>query len=464
MSILIFEAEREAGLEEQVAKAHCISYLSPLIPAKFTVDEITIARAIAERDKLDINIEGLYPTRSILASSVWNLNDDIFDKYEMWMARNTPVNKYTNNNHVESEIVGHMTGSWPIDQDGNLIDDDIPADQLPDIYHIFNTAVIYTAFSDPELMERASKLVREIEAGTKFVSMEAIFKGFDYGIKDSKGVMQIVQRNEKTAFLTKHLRAYGGTGKFEDHLVGRVLRNITFNGKGYVDTPANPQSVIFDKNTSFNFISKAFLKDLNSVGGVYYNRKPNNGDKIMADDLETKVSELTSANTTLTQELTTVKAERDGLKGKIDELTSAKTQLETKVTELTTANDGLKIEVNTFKANEIKAKRLGKLTSGGYTAEEAEAKFTLFANLTDEQFDSVANELIEAKKKFPPEDKDKDKNKANKNPLDTVVPPPVVVTPTVDAANASVKAMAELFDKLATEKRGSKTKKVPNNA
>jgi FtsZ-binding cell division protein ZapB len=460
MSILIFEAEKEAGLEEQISKAHCISYLSPLIPAKFTVDEKAIARSIAEMEKLNIDIEGLYPTNSILASSVWNLNDDIFDKYEMWMARSTPVNKYTNNNHVESEIVGHMTGSWPIDENGNLIDDDIPADQLPDIYHIFNTAVIYTAFSDPELISRAQKLIKEIEAGTKFVSMEAIFKGFDYGIKDSNGVMQIVQRNEKTAFLTKHLRAYGGSGKYEDHLVGRLLRNITFNGKGYVDSPANPQSIIFDKNTSFNFISTAMLKDLKSIGGVYNNQKPNNGDKIMSVELEQKVSELTSANTTLTQELSTVKAERDTLKSQITELTEAKTSLEGKVTELTTSNTALQTQVDTFKANELKAKRVGKLTSGGYTPEEAETKFNLFANLTDDQFEAVANELIEAKKNTVV----KDKPKAGTNPLDTVVVPTVVVTPTApDASTANtIAGMATLFEKMSDQKRGKK--KVTNNA
>jgi hypothetical protein len=47
--------------------------------------------------------------------------------------------------------------------------------------------------------------------------------------------------------LTSHLRAYGGPGIFDDFRIGRVLRKITFSGKGFVDKPANPDSIIFDK-------------------------------------------------------------------------------------------------------------------------------------------------------------------------------------------------------------------------
>ena len=61
----------------------------------------------------------------------------------------------------------------------------------------------------------------------------------------------------KLLFLHKHLRAYGGKGGYEDHKIGRLLRNIVFSGKGFVNKPANPDSVIFDKNqlTEFNNVS-----------------------------------------------------------------------------------------------------------------------------------------------------------------------------------------------------------------
>jgi hypothetical protein len=44
--------------------------------------------------------------------------------------------------------------------------------------------------------------------------------------------------------LTKHLRAYGGTGEYENYKVGRSLRGISFSGKGLVNKPANPRSII----------------------------------------------------------------------------------------------------------------------------------------------------------------------------------------------------------------------------
>ena len=79
--------------------------------------------------------------------------------------------------------------------------------------------------------------------------MECFFKGFDYGLFNSEtGEYKVLARNEETAFLTKYLRAYGGDGKHQNYKLGRVLRNITFSGKGFVDKPANPDSVIFTKN------------------------------------------------------------------------------------------------------------------------------------------------------------------------------------------------------------------------
>lgn len=75
------------------------------------------------------------------------------------------------------------------------------------------------------------------------------FNGFDYGITNkTTGEYKVLARNEETSYLTKHLKAYGGLGEHEDYKIGRVLRNITFSGKGFVDKPANPDSIIFTKD------------------------------------------------------------------------------------------------------------------------------------------------------------------------------------------------------------------------
>ena len=48
-------------------------------------------------------------------------------------------------------------------------------------------------------------------------------------------------------------------GRFaECAFIGRLLRNITFCGKGYVKKPANPDSIIFSETTDF---SKASLEN-----------------------------------------------------------------------------------------------------------------------------------------------------------------------------------------------------------
>jgi len=69
--------------------------------------------------------------------------------------------------------------------------------------------------------------VEAAQKGNLFVSMEAWFDDFASALKHVEtGATRIVARDQRTAFLTKHLRAYGGNGKFEQYRVGRVLRNI----------------------------------------------------------------------------------------------------------------------------------------------------------------------------------------------------------------------------------------------
>ena len=101
--------------------------------------------------------------------------------------------------------------------------------------------------------------------------MECFFKGFDYGLLDkSTGTYKTLARNENTAYLTKYLRAYGGLGEHDNYKIGRVLRNITFSGKGYVEKPANPESIIFNKNIIYDLFTK---KSNNlSIAGVSNNQ------------------------------------------------------------------------------------------------------------------------------------------------------------------------------------------------
>ena len=240
----IFEHEIKDGLADQLKSCASITYASIVEPSNKTNHNIKHIKSLASLNDTD-----LYYVQSILVTSNWNKNDDIFDKEEVWAAKNTPEDKPTNLNHDEAIIVGHITSNWPITDDAVLIDPNTPVENLPNKFHILTGSVVYRGFSSPSLVERTQTLIAEIETGTKYVSMECFFKGFDYGLLNkSTGEFKILNRNSETAFLTKHLRAYGGIGEHDDYKVGRVLRNITFSGKGFVDKPANPDSIIFTKN------------------------------------------------------------------------------------------------------------------------------------------------------------------------------------------------------------------------
>ncbi|MFM7978320.1 MAG: hypothetical protein ACKPKO_03310, partial [Candidatus Fonsibacter sp.] len=70
----------------------------------------------------------LYYVQSILVTSSWNKNDDIFDSEEVWTAKDTPSHKPTNLEHDENTIIGHIVANWPMTEDGILIDNNTPID------------------------------------------------------------------------------------------------------------------------------------------------------------------------------------------------------------------------------------------------------------------------------------------------------------------------------------------------
>ena len=257
--MIIYNKEKEDGIAEKIQASASICYASYVEPIDGPAEKKAL-KSLASMDDKD-----LYYVQSILVSSCWNKNDDIFDKNEIWKARNTPEHKPTNLEHDENIIIGHITSNWPITEDGVLIDKDTPPENLPEKYHIVTGSVVYTAYSSPDLQERTQKLISEIEQGTKYVSMECFFNGFDYGlINKNNGEFKVLPRNETTAHLTKHLRAYGGMGEHENYKIGRVLRQITFSGKGFVDKPANPDSIIFNKNL-LDSKSELFIAEKNDT-------------------------------------------------------------------------------------------------------------------------------------------------------------------------------------------------------
>jgi hypothetical protein len=430
MKINIYPQEALDGLEEAIANNNSISYCTKVekhsIQTKLSDSAIASIQSIA--GKFDINL--FYPTKSILATTSWNLNDDVFGPKETWAARYSPIHTPTNIDHDHNKTVGHIIGTWSINAKGELISDDTKEEDLPNKFHLCNSALIYKFPRGKDLVARAQKLIEEIEEDKKFVSMECLFPGFDYAVISPDKDYYIIERNESTAFLTKHLKIYGGKGMYEGKKIGRFLKNMVFSGKGYVDVPANPESIIFDSDSEFDFSSASYqdkwfdIKDKTMITvpvdvAKSFTQSDNTETELMADENK-QIEELKAENiklqkqlgevnakalndeiTELKAQLTTAKSEVDLQKGIVEELSKkgseaekAVADLNTKIEQLTTEKTELATKVQEAEAIKIRTQRVSKLVEGGVDKEDAEAKVTKFANLSDEQFDALAEVLV----------------------------------------------------------------------
>lgn len=180
-----------------------------------------------------------------------NDNDDIFTREEAWAARHTPVMKPLNWQHNDKDIVGVMYSIQARDLDGNVLD--FESETPPDCdFDLYTEAVVWRLIHP----ERAQEVESRAKSRDLFVSMEAWFDDYGYGMCDAAGKLDnIVSRDKSTAFLEDHLKINRGSGSYEGKRIGRVLRSITFGGCGLVDRPANKRSFITDIKTEQDFDS-----------------------------------------------------------------------------------------------------------------------------------------------------------------------------------------------------------------
>ena len=425
----VFAAEKVDGLEHQIKTQSSIAYESPILldekqDLAQSFDNLSISTAAMD-DK------DIYHVYSILVTTSWNKNDDVFDKAEVWAAQNTPKYKPANLEHDERQIVGGIVDNWSVDKNMKVIDKHIQSDSLPDYYHILVASVIYRQWQDPAYQTRAENLIKEIEAGNKFVSMECLFNGFDYAVVDPGGDRHILARNDETAFLTKHLRAYGGKGGYEDHKIGRLLRNIVFSGKGFVNKPANPDSIIFDKNklTEFDNVSISSKNLFSTNNGVTISVEKKNQSIVLkesnmsTDLLNDQVKELKEAlaavqadNKELTDKLSKANLEKydvqikeltDNLQSLAvdlkasEEVVASKTEetqsLQTQLTEATEDLAKAQSELQDIEHQQKIEKRVAALVGAGLSEEDAEAKMEIFDSLTDDQFSVMVETVASVK-------------------------------------------------------------------
>lgn len=423
----IFKAEKRDGLVDAIRAGCSLAYvtcLEPVDPATSLAKKLVKALASEEHPE-----NTLFPMRDVLVTTGWNLNTDVFDRGEIWAARYTPENHPLNFEHDEKRIIGHITTSQAVDADFNLLGDDLSVDELPEKFHIVNGSVIYRTWGDKEQETLIENTIAEIQKGEWYVSMECIFRGFDYAVVRPDGTKAIIPRNEDSAFLTKYLRHYGGAGVYKDvasgaeFKLGRVLRNITFNGKGLVRKPANPESVILNHVSAFvsSFADLGYIKagaEVTSTETPERNNMSDSNNDIKK--LEDRVAELVKQNEALATQLKqkdgeAAKAEIDGLKAelktrdqKIETLETSMSELNKTVVDLTKRADDAEAakkvadeELGRLKAEKVEKTRLDLLTGKGASAEKAAELVKKFARFTDEEFNDIVETLSAAWKKKP---------------------------------------------------------------
>lgn len=225
---------------------------------------------------------------AILVSTVMNKNDDVFLPDHTWSARHTPINTPYNEEHQSEEIIGHIVASRALNEYGEVIEE---CDEAPEYFDIEADFVIYKSIF-PEI---AMAIAENAPKNKQFVSMECRFNDFDYAVFDTDDSARIIARNERTAFLSKYLRSYGGNGVYNNKRIGRVLKNIRFTGMGNVKVPANPAS----EYTRINY-SSAVASYLEEESFIFQTK----GNTMVIENIE-KAKELID---TLNKDLDTAKS------------------------------------------------------------------------------------------------------------------------------------------------------------
>ena len=420
--IPIFQKEIEDGISEQVQSTASVAYLSPFTikAEEFTseVEKSEIEKLLADEKKQ----HDLYYLESVLVSTNWNRNDDVFLADATWAARNTPEDKPFNFMHDENDIIGHIIGSYVTDAEGNRIPDD--QEEAPANFDIITRAVLYNSWMNQENRERMDNIIAEIDEDKWFVSMECLFAGFDYAVIDKTGSQQLVTRSDDSSFLTKHLRAYGGTGEYEGYKVGRALRDISFSGKGLVSNPANPRSIILNsKSIAFSVDGFSTMKETNmsesQVQEEQLVEEPVVAEELTEEVVETVEADAVTDNSTteVAEEVTETAAEEtddttakhtkdddkkkedeEAMKKKYASLEESLQAAEAKISALEaviakSAQDLKQAEAEMYdmKKKQKEEKRKAALIEAGVSADEVDATLASFGSLDDEAFDAVVN-------------------------------------------------------------------------
>ena len=266
--------------------------------------------------------------------------------------------------------------------------------------HLLVKAVIYKHIKslDPELEEEISKLIEEIENGEWYVSMECLFQNFDYAIVHPVYGNAYIKRDETSAFLTPHLRSYGGTGYYNGLKIGRALRGLTFSGNGLVKNPANKRSIILSDVESFSGSyasldkllqekkmpeTKDFEAQYNEILAKY------NEAVAQVEELQKEISNLKENQTNKDSLIENLQTENASYVVKIEELTKSVEVSTAQVEKIGVLENELSVaneKISQLEIARLNADRIASLVDIGVDKTEATELVKRFNGVSDEQF------------------------------------------------------------------------------
>lgn len=458
--IPVYQAEIDLGLEEVIRASASFGILAEPVLSEPTESEQKTFAKLVTADANPYQYD-LYYIKSVLVSVGWNRNDDVFDYIDTWNARNTPVDKPFNYMHDMSDIIGHITSSIVVDPDGNLIGTDTPLDDVPEVFDIIVGSVLYKKWPDEEAQVRMDRIIAEIPTGKWKVSMECLFKNFDYAVVSPAGENKVIKRTEGSAFLTKHLKAFGGTGEYEGHRIGRLLRNFAFSGKGLVDRPANPRSDVvgYSDKTETNLFVSASEAQVNELSqedeinmSVTYTQEQYDFLKEELDSVKAENVDLKEKATLLQKQINdkdvTYAAEKeDAMKQAQAENAEALQEKDEQIADLTSKLEKSEADLQEattkladIEAETAKAARLARIMERDVTEEKAQSLIEKFADVSDEMFEELVSALpekVEAEETEDEEDASAEDQSAANEAEEELEDSEVNDDESGDAANAS---------------------------
>jgi len=442
MNRIIPTYRAESGLFDQIQSSNSITYASEILPVtnkdwKDTLLKRSMADHIQKEYETIAKIGDvdLHPLSSILVTSGWNLNDDVFSAEQLFAARYTPEDKPFNFMHDGNDIIGHIVANMLVDDKYKSLSNSLVVDDLPNNFHILTHAVLYKKWSDETAQARMDDIIANLSKW--FVSMECLFTDFDYAVETSNGDQKIVARNSVTAYLTKHLRVYGGSGVYKDEKIGRLLKNITFAGKGLVYSPANPFSIIFANVKDFIpsvarkiNVPKKEKEAMSEDTSLDLLKEQNEKLQATVDSLTQKMADQTkqlaesntdSLNDQITKLTETIQADIltiEGLKSDLDSSNVKNSEVTSKLEDSVVKSEELQTSLDELDAKQREIARMSALKELGKSDEESKSLYTKFGQLDDETFAAMVDTLKSLTPKTDDSETDTAEASANDETLD----------------------------------------------